>query len=163
MINYSQFVARRASPVPLLGAIASLAAIAIWLGDPQAGVGTAPCRRCPGGERPRQLGALALERRDLASRPQLERASTRWQPAARRWAAPAGGGGPLQPRSSCGRALTAHGVRDARRDRVHASATDAEGWAHPCPTGSHGDGRHRTAAPEWRRDHLERAENLVVG
>jgi uncharacterized protein YkwD len=41
VIHYSEFVARRASTVPLLGAIASLAAIAIWLGDPQAGVGTA--------------------------------------------------------------------------------------------------------------------------
>src|ERR1700716_1333840 len=47
MIHYSQFVARRASPVPLLGAIASLAAIAIWLGDPQAGVGTAPAAGVP--------------------------------------------------------------------------------------------------------------------
>jgi hypothetical protein len=42
MIHYSEFVARRASPLPLLGAIASLAAIALWLGEPQAGVGTAP-------------------------------------------------------------------------------------------------------------------------
>jgi len=42
MIHYSHFAARRASPLPLLGAIASLAAIAIWLGDPQTAVGTAP-------------------------------------------------------------------------------------------------------------------------
>jgi uncharacterized protein YkwD len=47
VIHYSQFVARRASPVPLLGAIVSLAAIAIWLGDPQAGVGTTPAARVP--------------------------------------------------------------------------------------------------------------------
>ena len=47
MIHYSQFSARRASPVPLLGAIASLAAIAICLGDPQAGVWTAPAARGP--------------------------------------------------------------------------------------------------------------------
>jgi uncharacterized protein YkwD len=47
VIHYSQFVARRASPVPLLGAIASLAAIAIWLGDPQAGVGMTPAARVP--------------------------------------------------------------------------------------------------------------------
>jgi uncharacterized protein YkwD len=47
MIHHSQFVARRASPVPLLGAIASLAAVAIWLGDPQAGVGTAPAAGVP--------------------------------------------------------------------------------------------------------------------
>jgi uncharacterized protein YkwD len=33
--------------VPLLGAIASLAAIAIWLGDPQAGVGMTPAARVP--------------------------------------------------------------------------------------------------------------------
>ena len=47
MIHYSQFAARRASRLPLLGAIASLAAIAIWLGDPQAGVGTASAARVP--------------------------------------------------------------------------------------------------------------------
>lgn len=47
MIHYSQFLARRASRVPLLGAIASMAAIAIWLGDPQAGVGTAPAAGIP--------------------------------------------------------------------------------------------------------------------
>jgi uncharacterized protein YkwD len=47
LIHHSQFVARRASPVPLLGAIVSLAAIAIWLGDPQAGVGTTPAARVP--------------------------------------------------------------------------------------------------------------------
>jgi uncharacterized protein YkwD len=47
VIHYSQFAARRASPLPLLGAIASLAAIAIWIGDPQAGVGTASAARAP--------------------------------------------------------------------------------------------------------------------
>ena len=47
MIHYSEFAARRASPVPLLGAIASLAAIVICLGDPQAGVGTAPAAHIP--------------------------------------------------------------------------------------------------------------------
>lgn len=47
MIHYSQFAARRASRLPLLGAIASLAAIAIWLGDPRAGVGTAPAPHVP--------------------------------------------------------------------------------------------------------------------
>jgi uncharacterized protein YkwD len=41
VIHYSEFVARRASSLPLLGAVASLAAIAICLGDPQAGVGLA--------------------------------------------------------------------------------------------------------------------------
>lgn len=40
MIHYSQFAAHRASRVPLLGAIATLAVIAMGLGDPQAGVGT---------------------------------------------------------------------------------------------------------------------------
>ena len=40
MIHYSQFVAHRASRLPLLGAIASLAAIAVCLGDPQGGAGT---------------------------------------------------------------------------------------------------------------------------
>ena len=47
MIHYSEFAARRASPGPLLGAIASLAAIALCLGDPQAGVGTAPAAHIP--------------------------------------------------------------------------------------------------------------------
>lgn len=47
MIHYSEFAARRASPLPLLGAIASLAAIAIWLGEPQVGIGTAPAARIP--------------------------------------------------------------------------------------------------------------------
>ena len=47
MIHYSQFAARRASRLPLLGSIASLAAIAIWLGDPQAGAATAPAARAP--------------------------------------------------------------------------------------------------------------------
>lgn len=47
MIHYSQFAARRASPLPLFGAIASLAAIAICLGDPQAGVGTASAAQVP--------------------------------------------------------------------------------------------------------------------
>ena len=47
MIHYSEFAARRASPVPLLGAIASLAAIVLCLGDPQAGVGTAPAAHIP--------------------------------------------------------------------------------------------------------------------
>jgi uncharacterized protein YkwD len=41
VIHYAEFVARRASTGPLLGAVASLAAIAICLGDPQAGVGLA--------------------------------------------------------------------------------------------------------------------------
>src|SRR6202022_4117165 len=95
--------------------------------------------------------------------PQLERASTSCQPPTRRWAAATGRGGPLQPRSSCGRAPTAHGVRGARRDCVLSSATDGEGWANPYATGSHRDGRHRTAAPEWRRLHLERGEHLLVG
>ncbi|MDQ6720483.1 MAG: CAP domain-containing protein [Candidatus Dormibacteraeota bacterium] len=40
MIHYSAFVARRASPLPLFGAIAALAAIAICLGEPQGSVGT---------------------------------------------------------------------------------------------------------------------------
>ena len=48
MIHYSHFAARRASSVPLLGAIASLAAIAICLGDPQAGVGAAAAAGVPG-------------------------------------------------------------------------------------------------------------------
>ena len=47
MIHYSEFAERRASTVPLLGAIASLAAIAIWLGDPQAGVGAAAATGVP--------------------------------------------------------------------------------------------------------------------
>jgi uncharacterized protein YkwD len=47
VIHYSEFAARRASPLPLLGAIASLAAIAIWLGEPQAGIRTAPSARVP--------------------------------------------------------------------------------------------------------------------
>ena len=41
MIHYPHFAVQRASRAPLLGAIASLAVIAIGLGDPQAGVGTA--------------------------------------------------------------------------------------------------------------------------
>jgi len=47
MIHYSEFAARRASPLPLFGAVASLAAIAICLGDPQAGVGTASAAQVP--------------------------------------------------------------------------------------------------------------------
>ena len=47
MIHYSAFAARRASPVPLLGAIAGLAAIALCLGNPQAGVGAAPVAHLP--------------------------------------------------------------------------------------------------------------------
>ena len=47
MIHYSEFAAHRASPLPLLGAIASLAAIAICLGDPQAGVGMARAASVP--------------------------------------------------------------------------------------------------------------------
>jgi len=47
MIHYSEFAARRASPLPLLGAIASLAAIAICLGDPQAGVGATAAAGVP--------------------------------------------------------------------------------------------------------------------
>jgi uncharacterized protein YkwD len=52
MIHYSQFVARRASRLPLLGAIAGLAAVAIWLGDPQVGAATAPAARLPVANRP---------------------------------------------------------------------------------------------------------------
>lgn len=40
MIHYAHFAAQRASRMPLLGAIASLAAIGVCLGDPQAGAGT---------------------------------------------------------------------------------------------------------------------------
>ena len=47
MIHYSEFAARRASSVPLLGAIAGLAAIGLCLGNPQAGVGAAPAARVP--------------------------------------------------------------------------------------------------------------------
>jgi uncharacterized protein YkwD len=47
VIHYSEFSARRASTVPLLGAIAGLAVIAICLGDPQPGVWTAPAARTP--------------------------------------------------------------------------------------------------------------------
>ncbi|HKV29816.1 MAG TPA: CAP domain-containing protein [Candidatus Dormibacteraeota bacterium] len=47
MIHYSQYATRRASRLPLLGAVASLVAIAIWLGDPQAGVGMAHAARVP--------------------------------------------------------------------------------------------------------------------
>src|SRR2546426_222148 len=47
MIHYSEFAARRASPLPLFGAVASLAAIAICLGDPQAGVGLASAAQVP--------------------------------------------------------------------------------------------------------------------
>lgn len=52
MIHYSEFAAHRASTVPLLGAIASLAAIAIWLGDPQAGVGAAAATGVPAPREP---------------------------------------------------------------------------------------------------------------
>jgi uncharacterized protein YkwD len=41
VIHYAHFAAQRASRMPLLGAIASLAAIGVCLGDPQAGAGTA--------------------------------------------------------------------------------------------------------------------------
>lgn len=47
MIHYPEFAARRASALPLLGAIASLAAIAICLGDPEAGVGMAATAQVP--------------------------------------------------------------------------------------------------------------------
>lgn len=47
MIHYPEFAARRASPLPLLGAIASLAVIAISLGDPQAGVGATAAAGIP--------------------------------------------------------------------------------------------------------------------
>ncbi len=40
MIHYAHFAALRASRMPLLGAVASLAAIGVCLGDPQAGAGT---------------------------------------------------------------------------------------------------------------------------
>ena len=39
MIHYSQFAAHRASRVPLVGAIASLAAVAVCFGNPPAGGG----------------------------------------------------------------------------------------------------------------------------
>src|ERR1700694_972055 len=52
MIHYSQFATRRASRLPLLGAIAGLAAVAIWLGDPQVGAATAPAARLPVANRP---------------------------------------------------------------------------------------------------------------
>jgi uncharacterized protein YkwD len=58
MIHYSQFAARRASGLPLLGAIAVLVAIAIWLGDPQLGAATAPAVRVPVANRP-MIGAPA--------------------------------------------------------------------------------------------------------
>jgi uncharacterized protein YkwD len=58
MIHYSQFAARRASRLPLLGAIAGLAAVAIWLGDPQIGAATAPAARVPVANRP-MMGAPA--------------------------------------------------------------------------------------------------------
>ena len=47
MIHYSQFAASRASRAPLLGAIASLAAIAVCLGDPQTAIGTARAAGVP--------------------------------------------------------------------------------------------------------------------
>jgi len=47
MIHYSEFAARRASAVPLLGAIASLAAIAVWLGEPQVVAGAGPANHGP--------------------------------------------------------------------------------------------------------------------
>lgn len=52
MIHYSEFAARRASTLPLLGAIASLAAIAIGLGDPQAGIGAAAANGVPAPREP---------------------------------------------------------------------------------------------------------------
>jgi hypothetical protein len=52
VIHYSQFVARRASRLPLVGAVASLALIAIGLGDPQAGVGTAAAAGMVGADQP---------------------------------------------------------------------------------------------------------------
>ena len=47
MIHYSEFAARRASAVPLLGAIASLAAIAVCLGEPQVVAGAGPANHVP--------------------------------------------------------------------------------------------------------------------
>ena len=47
MIHYSQFAARRASRLPLLGAIASLAAIAVCLGEPQVVAGAGPANHVP--------------------------------------------------------------------------------------------------------------------
>jgi hypothetical protein len=47
MIHYAHFAAHRASRAPLVGAIASLAAIAVCLGEPQAGVGTATAATVP--------------------------------------------------------------------------------------------------------------------
>jgi uncharacterized protein YkwD len=58
MIHYSQFATRRASRLPLLGAIAGLAAVAIWLGDPQVGAATAPAARVPTANWP-MIGAPA--------------------------------------------------------------------------------------------------------
>jgi len=52
VIHYSEFAARRASSLPLLGAIASLAAVALCLGDPQAGIRTAPAVNVPALARP---------------------------------------------------------------------------------------------------------------
>jgi uncharacterized protein YkwD len=52
VIHYAHFAAQRASRAPLLGAIASLAAIAVCLGDPQAGVGTATVAGMPAGNQP---------------------------------------------------------------------------------------------------------------
>jgi uncharacterized protein YkwD len=52
VIHYSEFVARRASIAPLLGAIAILAAIAICLGDPQAGIGAAAATGVPAPKEP---------------------------------------------------------------------------------------------------------------
>ena len=47
MIHYPAFAARRASSAPLLGAIAGLAAIALCLGNPQAGIGAASAAHFP--------------------------------------------------------------------------------------------------------------------
>src|SRR6202035_68184 len=47
MIHYSEFAARRASAVPLLGAIASLAALAVFLGEPQGVAGAGPANHVP--------------------------------------------------------------------------------------------------------------------
>jgi hypothetical protein len=91
MIHYSQFVARRASPLPLLGAIATLAAIALWLGDPQAGVGTAAAAGVPLAKGPaisapeRWNDEISLRIRNLSEAPQagsLPPGSGGGQPAA---------------------------------------------------------------------------------
>jgi uncharacterized protein YkwD len=77
MIHYSEFAARRASRLPLLGAIASLAAIAVCLGDPQAGVGMASAAQIPALNEPvivapeRWNDEISLRLRKSSEPPQL--------------------------------------------------------------------------------------------